>query len=543
MQCTDLTTLDEAQLKHYRFDVRDDVAETRMLELGRTYVTGDVRIVIQPIFNTSDPAEDRMVYRWADRWHIHTRPSAIRESVLFRSGGPVRVSSILESERILRAKPFLYDARVIPRRLCGDRLDIDVVAREVWTLTPDADFSRSGGDNSYGYGMTDTNLFGAGRTLSVFFTKDADRQGEGIYYRNPNVSGSRVELETLFENNDDGSRHVVDVGRPFYSLDARWALRVRAEEVDEEQALYSLGDKFAQFGQDLRQMRLSGGISNGEHEGHTWRWRAGFNYEDHTFSALSGHVPPNPLPADRKLAYPWVGFSSIEDQFDTTVNVDRIDRTEDLDLGRQYNVLLGWSDSAFGGDDASRLVLQADYRDGIRRQDKHLIFYGGRLAGRWNFELNRSEEVWATAYAIYRQHQTGRFSLAATIIGQAVHNLPTDEQLLGGGDTGLRGYPSRYQWGNRSYLVSVEERYFPDIYLARIVRVGFATFVDAGRTWFSDGPDGDGYGLLADAGFGLRFESTRTRQDRVLHIDLAFPLVDGPDVQSMQVLLVVKQRL
>jgi hemolysin activation/secretion protein len=151
--------------------------------------------------------------------------------------------------------------------------------------------------------------------------------------------------------------------------------------------------------------------------------------------------------------------------------------------------------------------------------------------------------VMARTFATYRQQQTGRFSLAGMIEGKAVHNLSTDQQLLGGGDTGLRGYPSRYQWGNRSYLVSVEERYFSDIYIARIVRVGLAAFVDAGRTWFSDGPGGDGYGTLADVGLGFRFESTRTRQDRVLHVDFAFPLVDGPDVQSMQILLVVKQRL
>ena len=86
-------------------------------------------------------------------------------------------------------------------------------------------------------------------------------------------------------------------------------------------------------------------------------------------------------------------------------------------------------------------------------------------------------------------------------------------------------------------LFSLEERYFSDIYIARIVRLGFAAFVDAGRTWFSDSPDDHGYGALADVGFGLRFESTRTRQDRVLHVDFAFPLVDGPDVQTMQILL------
>ena len=181
-------------------------------------------------------------------------------------------------------------------------------------------------------------------------------------------------------------------------------------------------------------------------------------------------------------------------------------------------------------------MLVGDYRDGLASGGKRLLFYGASLQGYWNFELDETERVWARAYATFRQQRSGRFSLAGTLQGVMTHNLPPDEQLLGGGDTGLRGYPSRYQSGDRSVLFSLEERYFSDIYIARILRLGFAAFFDVGRTWFSDNPDDHGYGALADVGIGLRFESTRTRQDRVLHVDFAFPLVDGPDVQAMQIL-------
>jgi len=540
--CVDLSNLNDAELASYSFAVRNDAAAMQQLVPDHQYLTGEVRVVIQPIFDTSDPAEDRWLFRWADRLHLNTRTELIEAVILFRPGEPVKVSTLLESERILRAKSYLYDARVIPRRLCGDRIDVDVVVREVWTLYPSFDFSRSGGNNAYEYGIIDTNLLGTGQTLSMFFQKDEDRDGTGVRYENPNVAGSRIAIDTLLENNSDGSRYVVDVGQPFYGLDVRRALGARLEDADQEQGLYVLGDKFAEFRQQYQQLGIGGGISNGEHQGRTFRWLAGYAYEDHKFSAVPGSVPPDPLPVDRTLGYPWIGFASIEDRFDTTVNVDRIYRTEDLDLGRTYNALLGWSDAAFGGDDTSRLVLRADYRDGIRRDDKHLLFYGVNLHGYWNFDLDESEQVTAQAYTTYRQQQTGRFSLAGTLRGTVVRNLPTDLQLLGGGDTGLRGYPSRYQWGNRSFLFSLEERYFSDIYIARLLRLGFAMFVDAGRTWFSNGPSGDGFGVLADVGFGVRFESTRTRRDRVLHVDFAFPLVDGPGVQSMQILVVAEER-
>ena len=540
--CVDLSKLTDGELASYTFAVGKDAAAMQLLVHDHQYVTGEVRVFVQPIFDALDPAEDHWLYRWADRLHVSTRSELVKAVILFRPGEPVQVSTLLESERILRAKSYLYDARVIPRRLCGDRIDVDVVVRDVWTLYPSLDFSRSGGNNAYEYGVIDTNLLGAGQTLSVFFQKDEDRDGTGIWYQNPNVAGSRIAFETLLENNSDGSRYVVDVGQPFYGLDVRRALGVRLEDADQEQGLYLLGDKFAEFRQQYQELSLSSGVSNGERQGHTFRWLAGYAYEEHKFSAVPGSVPPNPLPVDRTLGYPWIGFASIEDRFDKTVNVDRIYRTEDLDLGRAYNALLGWSAAALGGDDTRRLVLRADYRDGIRRDDKHLLFYGAHLHGYWNFDLDESEQVTAQAYATYRQQQTGRFSLAGTLRGTVVRNLPTDLQLLGGGDTGLRGYPSRYQWGNRSFLFSLEERYFSDIYIARLLRLGFAMFVDTGRTWFPNGPSDDGFGLLADVGFGVRFESTRTRQDRVLHVDFAFPLVDGPGVQSMQILVAVEER-
>jgi hemolysin activation/secretion protein len=139
--------------------------------------------------------------------------------------------------------------------------------------------------------------------------------------------------------------------------------------------------------------------------------------------------------------------------------------------------------------------------------------------------------------------QSDRFTFASTLKANYVANLPADQQLLAGGETGLRGYSTRYQSGDRSYRLGVEERYFPDIYIARIVRVGFVAFVDVGRAWFSDDPNDEGYGTLADVGFGFRFESTRTRRDRVLHLDFAVPLVDGPDVSGIEITLQVKERL
>ena len=534
-QCVDLTTMDVADLLHYRFTPGSEALALDALDTTRRYLIGKVRIVIQPIFDTDRPAEDHRLFRLANRWHTSTRAAVIRHVILFEPDSEVRVTTLKESERLLRAKPYLYDARVLPRRLCGDRLDVDVVVREVWTLTPDIDFSRLGGNNEYGYGLLDTNLLGRGRETSLYFFKDTDRRGVSVGYADPNVGGSRVALSTLLEENSDGSRQVLDVGQPFYSLDARRAYGFRGDRDNAEQGLYQFGDKTSEFRRRVRQFGVFGGISAGAHDAVTWRWLAGFNYDEHEFGRVGDAVAPDPFPVDRTLAYPWIGFERVEDRFDIAANFDRIDRTEDIQLGRQISAMLGWSDHAFGADDVTRLIWSSRLRNALLHGDSQLFMYDVNLRSYWNFNTDAAENLRATAQFDYRLRQSERFTLATGLKVRYVDNLTADEQLLGGGDTGLRGYPSRYQSGDVSYDLTLEERYLSDWYIARIVRVGLVGFVDVGRTWFSDGSNDAGYGTLADVGFGLRFDSTRTRRDRVLHIDFAFPLIDGPDVSSFQI--------
>ena len=86
--CVDLSQFDEASLRAYAFDAEADRETVGALQRDHDYVTGEVRVVVQPIFDTSDPAEDRALFRWANRLHVQTRHGTIRESILFRPGAP-----------------------------------------------------------------------------------------------------------------------------------------------------------------------------------------------------------------------------------------------------------------------------------------------------------------------------------------------------------------------------------------------------------------------------------------------------------------------
>ncbi|HQN38925.1 MAG TPA: hypothetical protein PLQ31_05265, partial [Thermoanaerobaculia bacterium] len=127
----------------------------------------------------------------------------------------------------------------------------------------------------------------------------------------------------------------------------------------------------------------------------------------------------------------------------------------------------------------------------------------------------------------YYRRLLGEHLFHAALHLDAGHRLDADTQLLLGGDNGLRGYPLRYQEGNRRALLILEQRFFHDRELFHLVRVGAALFADLGKAWTAGEPGPPSLGLLRDVGFGLRLGSSRSAEAAVVHLDVAWPL-DGP---------------
>jgi hypothetical protein len=128
----------------------------------------------------------------------------------------------------------------------------------------------------------------------------------------------------------------------------------------------------------------------------------------------------------------------------------------------------------------------------------------------------------------------------AFLNGTTTHALDPDSQLLIGGDSGLRGYPLRYESGTSRGLLTLEQRFYPDWYPFRLARFGAAVFGDVGRTWGSGAIGNSDPGTLSDLGFGLRFGNTRSGLGNVLHIDVAFPLQGDRDISKAQLLVETK---
>jgi hemolysin activation/secretion protein len=124
--------------------------------------------------------------------------------------------------------------------------------------------------------------------------------------------------------------------------------------------------------------------------------------------------------------------------------------------------------------------------------------------------------------------------------GTTTHALNPDSQLLIGDDSGLRGYPLRYESGTSRGLLTLEQRFYTDWYPFRLARFGAAVFGDVGRPWGSGVIGNSDPGTLSDLGFGLRFGNTRSGLGNVLHIDVAFPLQGDRDINKAQLLVETK---
>jgi len=106
---------------------------------------GTIRIRALDIFDTSDPAESNVIFRAANALHIRTRPWLIEGSLLFRTGDPVSVKRIEETERVLRATRSLFDVQIRPTAVNEGVVDVEVVTRDTWTFDPGGarNFKRS----------------------------------------------------------------------------------------------------------------------------------------------------------------------------------------------------------------------------------------------------------------------------------------------------------------------------------------------------------------------------------------------------------------
>jgi hypothetical protein len=495
-------------------------------------VVREIRILNKSLFDPNKPGENKLLFRMANRLHRTTRPNVIEQQILLRPGEAFSVEALEESERILRANQYLYEAEIRPVPAGDGQVDLEVETRDVWTLRGGVSFNRAGGENSYGFNIQDSNFLGLGKEVTLLRVSGIDRTSDVFRYRDPNLAGSHTRLELSYAENTDGGRKRLELERPFYSLDTRWASGVRVMFDERVEPLYDEGFKFQEFTHEQELGEVYLGFSPGRSEKATHRVRVGYTYDHQMFGPFGGLDSDSLIPASRELSFLWLGYQFIEDGFVTERSLDRLQTTEDLNLGTQFHWRFGYSSTALGAD-KSRMVFDSAWTSGWRPSPRQLLLTSARGATRWK---HRTENMQIGGTLEYYARNFLENVFYVGLHGDLVDDADLENQLLIGGDTGLRGYPIRLQSGDRRWLATVEQRFFSDREFFHLLHFGAAVFFDIGRAWYNNPPSGLKVeeDTLRDIGLGLRIGSSRSSKSAMIHLDVAFPL-DGPEnIKSMQ---------
>ncbi len=498
---------------------------------------GEIVILSGDIFDTTDPKEDKLLFRWANRLHIQTRPSVVERQLLFKPGDPVSVRVIEETERLLRNNRYLYDVQFRPRAWHDGVVDIEVVTRDTWTLDLGASAGRAGGANTSGIHLREYNLLGTGTTLSVGRSNGVDRSGSEFEFFNDRAFGTAAALNYSHASNSDGRRDAFAALLPFRSLDTRWAAGLTASNDDRIDAVYNAGNIVSQYRRRQNQRELFGGWSPGLQDGWVQRYSVGLRIDDDAYAPEPGLTAPAQLPADARLVTPFVRFELIEDRFEQEQNRNLVGRPEFFARGFASSVQLGRATTGFGSTRDAWLYAGSLSR-GFEPAPGHRLIAAASLSGRYaDGQVQRQR---AGLQAQYYLPQSPRWLFYASGSADALTRPDPAVALQLGGDNGLRGYPLRYQSGTRRALFTVEERFYTDIYLWQLFRIGGAAFFDTGRAWGGADTNLRDPGWLRNAGFGLRIVSARAAFSNVLHVDLAFPLGASADIKKVQFLVKTK---
>jgi outer membrane protein assembly factor BamA len=525
-------------------------------------VIGDINIVTVNVFDLDDPADNKKLFRLANRLHILTRPAIIEQQLLFKSGDVFSERLARETARLLRDQSYLYEASVTPVRAGNGTVDLEVRTQDVWTLNPGISFDRAGGENSASIKIEESNLLGLGKEVQLEYESDVDRASTRLAYYDPLVLGSRNRLRAGYADNSDGRQQEFQLDRPFYSLDSRWSAGLGGLDWTRTDSRYDHAEVVDEFRHDEQRYGAHFGLSRGLRSGWVQRWTYGFAYERHHFSPSAGLVPAAMVPADRTLAFPLVGFELLEDSYEERRNENQIARTEDVYTGAFLRGMLGWSSPSFGASRTATIVSLEAGRSFELADRRHTVLLAASADGRIEDGSLRNAALAADAQYYWRASERQLFF--ASLTGVLTHHPDAETQLLLGGDaagltttsprnpsateplfsgsdTSLRGYPLRYQDGTALALLTLEHRVYTDYYLFRLFHVGGAVFFDAGRTWGKGNAGGTSEGWLTDAGFGLRFASSRSSFGNVIHVDLAFPFDGDSSIDNVQFLVETKR--
>ncbi|MBI3791283.1 MAG: hypothetical protein HY275_10445 [Gemmatimonadetes bacterium] len=458
------------------------------------------RIVMRGGYPISSGELERLpaVNRIQQRIHTPTRPEVVRAFVLLREGEPCDERRRAESERLLRAQPYIAQARVQPMD-AGDGgvvLDVSVVDEFAWGARLDL---RSSSSYVRRFSLGNTNIAGSGVTLAGGF-------GAGGAYRdeyNVRASSFVFDGQPFFVNANASRRTMggewgIEAGVPFLTDFQRVAWRVGIGQTDAylpfarpDTDAVSLGLRrlnaevgvVTRFGTPGSLFLVGMGLSRELAEPSTQPMllRGAGPLPDTTSTILNRY---RTLDA-RRLDF-LLGVRRL--RFTRTSGFEVLEGTEDVGLGFQSGLVLSRGLTELGATERD-VLLSGDAYYG--RGDAFHFF---RIDARGQARRSDVTSVWDAVLWDVAATAYWRVGLTRTLVVSGIwtggyRSLVPLQLTMGDEIGGVRGFRDSRQAGGDRLVLRVEDRW----YLGRLFSLasaGFAPFMDIGVIGARDAPFG-----------------------------------------------------
>jgi hemolysin activation/secretion protein len=492
---------------------------------------GEVFVRTLDVFSTEE-ASRGWVYQAANALHVETRPSVIQKFLLFESGDTYRPALLEETERNLRALPWIKSASVRALPAHDGVVDVEVLTEDAWSTELGLSVGGHGGTTTYGFKLSEENLMGRGRQLTIAYDKGSDRTTRLLELRVPYLFGRYWMGDLAYYTNSDGRRQRLRLARPFASFSDRWSVETLADNLRQEERIFRGGEVVSKFSREHRQLALRYGFALRATDKGARRLSAGLDWTDDEFRHLAER-PGDEIPEDRQFRHLFVEYEDVANDFLKLNYVHRDLRYEDFNLGLRFAVRLGISPGMLGAPRTTEL-LRVEISRGLRLDASSFVRGSAALQTRWDGGP-RNEILSANLNYVRKLATRPAQTLVSRLQYDQGWHLDRDVQFFADGESGLRAYRLRAFEGDKRLIWNVEHRVFSGMEILQLVSPGVAVFFDTGTAAAPGRPLRLRH-LRSDVGIGLRLGITRASSNSTLRLDLAYPL--NPDPRGRRGLLV-----
>jgi hypothetical protein len=435
--------------------------------------------------------------------HTNTKPDIVRRFLIVEPGQPCDDRRRSESERLLRAQPFIANASV--SAYDDGNGGVIIVAQTTDELTTIFD-ARTAATSPYLAGLTlgEGNFMGDAKYVSAHWAHGDFRDYFGANYTDYQFLGRPWRLDLQGLRGDAGiSNWLVGAAHPFLTDEQRFAWRVVALDHQDIYSFRRSNDTSAVIDFARKFVDVGGVVRLGQ-PGRLSLFGMSLSSEDDT-PALPPKLTPG-VPYDTlmqilgrhknaRLNLLW-GIRSID--FVRVERFDALTAAQDMQSGFQLGTLLGRSLQVLGSTDDDIFLASNLYAGAGNKRT--FAYLQAAMEGRNSYTEDRWDGIVGSARITMYQRLMGSHTLVGSVDWAGIWHQRVPVQLpLGQFDGGVRGYHASPDAGNIRFVSRLEDRW----YLGRIrdqADIGMAVFGDAGRVWQGDAPLG--YGVTTPLKFG-----------------------------------------